>query len=216
MDAATYFFVNSTLVIVVLGLVFALLGLWLGWIFWGECCSKITEVDETKQFLSAAEAKLITARNEVSTAEAKIETAESARAEAEARAAAAEKALAEALEKADKPTTTDSAESNVPDKWSAFAGDIDSGKARIDDTLGVIYSTAPDNADDLTAIKGIAKVLNGKLNNIGVYTYRQIACWDDVAIEEFAKLLSFKDRVKRDDWVSQCKAFHKEKYDEDL
>ena len=70
--------------------------------------------------------------------------------------------------------------------------------------------------DDLKKIKGVAKVLEGKLHGIGVYKFKQIAVWTDAACKEFSKLLTFKDRVYRDDWISQTKAFHEEQYDEKL
>ncbi|MGY8640826.1 MAG: hypothetical protein ACKVJU_07010 [Verrucomicrobiales bacterium] len=99
---------------------------------------------------------------------------------------------------------------------SAFAGEIASGKAKVDDTHGIIYTSAPDEVDDLKKIKGVAKVLEGKLHGIGVYKFKQIAVWTDAACKEFSKLLTFKDRVYRDDWISQTKAFHEEQYDEKL
>ena len=108
------------------------------------------------------------------------------------------------------------AEESMPQAWNALRGDVSTGKARVDDTLGLLYNERPDEEDDLTAIKGVAGVLKGKLNDFGVYRYRQIAGWNDAIIAEFSTRLSFKDRVQRDDWVGQCKALHKEKYGEDL
>ncbi len=64
--------------------------------------------------------------------------------------------------------------------------------------------------DDLKKIKGVAKVLEGKLHGFGVYKFKQIAVWTDSACKEFSKLLTFKDRIYRDDWISQAKAFHEE------
>ena len=105
---------------------------------------------------------------------------------------------------------------DLPTAWQGLGKDVSAGKAHVDGSLGLIYSERPDHADDLTALKGVAKVLNGKLNDFGIYTYRQIAGWDDPIIDEFSTRLSFKDRVKRDDWVGQAKALHKEKYGEEL
>ena len=86
----------------------------------------------------------------------------------------------------------------------------------MDEALGLVYSQAPEQQDDLTALKGVAAVLNGKLNDLGIYTYRQIASWNDDNVAEVSTRLSFKDRVKRDDWIGQARALHKEKYGEDL
>ena len=115
-----------------------------------------------------------------------------------------------------QPAGPPEAGDELPAAWKAVRGDIDSGKARIDDTFGLLYKERPDNEDDLTTIKGVGDILNGKLNDFGVYTFRQIASWNDTVIKEFSSRLSFKDRVLRDDWIGQCKTLHKEKYGEDL
>ncbi|MCB1230866.1 MAG: hypothetical protein KDN19_11395 [Verrucomicrobiae bacterium] len=98
-----------------------------------------------------------------------------------------------------------------------FQAEIDSGKARFDDAYGVVYHAPPEKSDDLKKIKGVAKVLEGKLNAHGVYTYRQIAFWTAPAAKEFSKLLpNFKDRIYRDDWIAQAKELHEAKYGEKL
>ena len=77
----------------------------------------------------------------------------------------------------------------------------------------------PDDLDRLMTLvaafhseSGIAQVLEKKLNAFGVYTYRQIMEWDPVAVAEFSKLLSFRDRIERDDWVGQARNLHYETY----
>lgn len=98
-----------------------------------------------------------------------------------------------------------------------FQTEIASGLVRQDDRYGIVYLTPPTERDDLKLIKGIAKVLEGKLHQIGVYQFRQIAVWTDPAVAEFSKLLpNFKDRIYRDDWIAQAKNFHQEKYGETL
>lgn len=97
-----------------------------------------------------------------------------------------------------------------------FAEELASGLVTQDPAYGIIYKTAPGEADDLKKIKGVAKVLEGKLNGIGVYRFKQVAVWTDAACAEFSKLLTFKDRIYRDDWIAQAKAFHEEKYGEKL
>lgn len=116
----------------------------------------------------------------------------------------------------DDEDTAPGASGSLPSAWGAFEQDLNAGNARLDDTLGLVFDTAPPDSDDLTKIKGIATVLNGKLNGFGIYTYRQIAAWDDEVVEEFSNRLSFKDRVQRDDWVGQAKRLHGEKYGKPL
>jgi predicted flap endonuclease-1-like 5' DNA nuclease len=59
--------------------------------------------------------------------------------------------------------------------------------------------------DDLTQIKGVAKVLEHTLHKVGVYYFWQIAEWspDDVRHVE-SQLDSFQGRIERDEWVSQA------------
>ena len=86
------------------------------------------------------------------------------------------------------------------------------GRLRRDEVLGMVYTQPPKRKDDLKRISGIAQVLEKKLNAFGVYTYRQIMEWDSVAVAEFSKLLSFRDRIERDDWMGQARNLYYETY----
>ena len=83
---------------------------------------------------------------------------------------------------------------------------------RKDAKMGAVYRKRPSSIDDLKLISGVAKVLEGKLHKFGVYRFQQIAEWKKPQIDEFDKLLSFKDRIRRDKWVAQAKKLHAEKY----
>lgn len=74
----------------------------------------------------------------------------------------------------------------------------------LDSRLGLIYKTKPEKIDDLTALKGIAQVLEQRLHEFGVYTYAQIASWSEDQIKEFSARLAFKDRIQRERWVEQA------------
>ncbi len=74
----------------------------------------------------------------------------------------------------------------------------------LDPKLGLIYKTRPENADDLTALEGISLVLAKRLHDIGIYTYAQIAAWDEDRVKEFSARLAFKDRIYRERWVEQA------------
>ena len=72
-----------------------------------------------------------------------------------------------------------------------------------------LRSKAPANPDDLKLIKGIGPSLERQLNDMGLYTFEQIAklgeaelAWVDDRIET----VTFKGRCFRDDWVGQAKA----------
>ena len=85
------------------------------------------------------------------------------------------------------------------------------GPVRMHATRGLVYTEVPKQQDDLKRISGIAVVLEARLNDYGIYTFKQIMEWTPAAIEEFSLLLTFKDRIERDDWVSQARFFYNEK-----
>lgn len=74
----------------------------------------------------------------------------------------------------------------------------------LDSRLGLIYKAKPEKTDDLTALKGIARMLEQRLHEFGVYTYAQIASWSEDQIKEFSARLAFKDRILRERWVEQA------------
>jgi predicted flap endonuclease-1-like 5' DNA nuclease len=79
----------------------------------------------------------------------------------------------------------------------------------MDPALGPIYRVAPPQADQLTQIKGIASILEKRLHELGVYTFHQIASWEDHHIREFSTRLAFKDRIAREGWVQQAQSLEK-------
>lgn len=59
--------------------------------------------------------------------------------------------------------------------------------------------------DDLTRIEGVGPFLEKKLNEIGVYTYEEIASWDSARIREVTEAIQyFPGRIERDNWVEQA------------
>jgi len=64
-------------------------------------------------------------------------------------------------------------------------------------------------ADNLCKIKGIGKVIEGKLHNLGIYHFEQIAAWSEKEIEWVDKHLSFSGRIIREDWIGQAKLLAK-------
>ena len=76
---------------------------------------------------------------------------------------------------------------------------------------GLVYTQAPETRDDLKLISGIADVLEARLNDYGIYTFKQIMEWEPEAIEEFSRLLAFRERIQRDDWIKQARYFYDQK-----
>lgn len=74
--------------------------------------------------------------------------------------------------------------------------------------LGLIYRQPPIVPDDLTQIRGVSAALSARLNELGVYTYRQIAAWDENQVREFSQRLAFKDRITREQWIQQARGLN--------
>lgn len=65
--------------------------------------------------------------------------------------------------------------------------------------------------DDLKMIDGVGPTIERLLNANGVYYFWQIAEWDQADIDAIDKrLLSFRGRISRDDWVSQARELIRE------
>jgi len=64
----------------------------------------------------------------------------------------------------------------------------------------------PDEADDLSLIKGVGPRLVEQLRTLGVTRFAQIAAWDDAEIDRVdAQLGRFQGRIRRDDWPTQAR-----------
>ena len=82
----------------------------------------------------------------------------------------------------------------------------------IDEEKGLVYSERPDSADDLKIISGVGPVLEKKLNDFGIYTFKQVADWSADNIAIFDDLLSFKGRIERDSWLDQAAKLYEQKH----
>ena len=138
-------------------------------------------------------------------AKRKAEEEAAAKAKAEADAAARAKAEQEAAAKAEadkKAAAAAAAAAASVAALAAFSGR--GGKADVDDQLGVVYKSKPDSVDDLTEIHGVGNATEKRLNDYGVYTFRQICQWEDKHVNEFGERLAFPDRINQEDWRGQA------------
>ena len=69
--------------------------------------------------------------------------------------------------------------------------------------------------DDLKLIKGVATVLEGRLHDMGITTFKEIITWDAADMDRIDDHLGFEGRIQRDDWQGQARQFHNEKYPDD-
>ncbi|MFN4025620.1 MAG: hypothetical protein ACK4MQ_12385 [Hyphomonas sp.] len=75
-----------------------------------------------------------------------------------------------------------------------------------DDQANLLTHAAFGEGDDLSRIVGVGPILTELLHDVGVYYFWQIAEWsdEDVAYVD-EKLLHFRGRIERDDWVGQAR-----------
>ena len=89
------------------------------------------------------------------------------------------------------------------------SSDERSVKARLEITRALgnrIEKVAAGDRDDLKQINGIGPFIEEKLNEIGIYTFRQISQFDESLIELVTDAIQFfPGRILRDDWVGQSK-----------
>ena len=64
-------------------------------------------------------------------------------------------------------------------------------------------------ADNLCEIKGIGKVIDEKLKNLGVFHFEQIAKWTQEDVAWIDEHLAFKGRVGREKWIEQAQLLAK-------
>ena len=74
-------------------------------------------------------------------------------------------------------------------------------------TKPMTYDAAPEGGgDDLKRIKGIGPKLEKTCNDMGFYTFAQVAAWTPAEVAWVDENLEgFKGRVTRDEWVAQAK-----------
>ncbi|WAP69191.1 NADH-quinone oxidoreductase subunit NuoE [Jiella pelagia] len=59
--------------------------------------------------------------------------------------------------------------------------------------------------DDLQQVRGIGPVIEGKLNDLGVYHFWQIAEWRETELIWIDDYLNFRGRAVREQWIQQAK-----------
>lgn len=61
--------------------------------------------------------------------------------------------------------------------------------------------------DDLSRIRGIGPVLEKQLNDLGIYTFQQIADFNERQIDRIDAHIRFPGRVLRERWIEQARQF---------
>ena len=74
--------------------------------------------------------------------------------------------------------------------------------------FGEVYAMEPGDRDDLKKIKGVGEALEARLNQFGVYRFKQIALWTNPVANEFVAVLPFGEWLVRDRWIDQARELH--------
>lgn len=67
-----------------------------------------------------------------------------------------------------------------------------------------LFATPEGEPDDLKKISGVGPVLEGKLHELGITKYAQVAAFTKEQIVMVDDRLSFKGRIERDEWIKQA------------
>lgn len=67
-----------------------------------------------------------------------------------------------------------------------------------------LFATPEGEPDDLKKISGVGPVLEGKLHELGITKFAQVAAFTKEQIDMVDDRLSFKGRIERDEWLKQA------------
>ena len=75
------------------------------------------------------------------------------------------------------------------------------------DVSALLYAEPPAEIDDLKVLKGVGPSLETQLHDLGIYTFEQLAAFDQAQLEWLdGNLNTVKGRCIRDDWAGQARA----------
>jgi NADH-quinone oxidoreductase subunit E len=86
---------------------------------------------------------------------------------------------------------------------------VGAAKPSLEDKNRPAAAERPETPDDLKMISGVGPKIESVLNEIGIFTFAQVAGWKKAEREWVDGYLSFHGRIERDDWVKQAKALAK-------
>jgi NADH-quinone oxidoreductase subunit E len=87
-------------------------------------------------------------------------------------------------------------------------------KPSLDDANRPAGIEKPAAVDDLKLISGVGPKIEGILHSLGIYSFAQVAGWNEAERTWVDGFLNFKGRIDRDDWVKQADALARGGVDE--
>lgn len=108
-----------------------------------------------------------------------------------------------------KGETVSEGDGNAASKAESGGKAATAAKPSLDDKNRPAGIGRPAAPDDLKLISGVGPKIEGILNELGIFTFAQVAGWKKAEREWVDGYLNFKGRIERDDWVKQAKALAK-------
>ncbi len=107
------------------------------------------------------------------------------------------------------PAAAPAATSTATNSATATAPATDApavAKPSLDDKNRPAQVEKPASPDDLKMISGVGPKIEATLNEIGIFTFAQVAEWELAERQWVDAFLNFRGRIERDNWVGQAKA----------
>ncbi|MGD9913827.1 MAG: NADH-quinone oxidoreductase subunit E [Rhizobiaceae bacterium] len=136
---------------------------------------------------------------------AAVETNPTIKSPSDVKVAPAAEAAASAAPPAHSGTEANKAAPEVEQVAKQRSGAADA-KPTLDDPNRPKGVEKPQKPDDLQLITGIGPKNEGVLNSLGIYTFAQVAAWNEAERHWVDGYLNFKGRVDRENWVKQADA----------
>ena len=100
-----------------------------------------------------------------------------------------------------KPAAKSAAKSAAP----VSPTPLTEAEAKLPGAKPSVLAAPEGTADNLTRIKGIGPKNEGKLNELGIFHFRQIAAWKKKEAEWVGAYMAFPGRIEREEWIAQAK-----------
>ncbi len=100
-----------------------------------------------------------------------------------------------------KKEESNSADSNSEDAEDSLEEELNDNESK----PATLLEPREGGKDNLCRIKGVGNIIEGKLNDLGVYHFDQIAAWTEKEIVWVDSHLAFSGRILREDWIGQAK-----------
>ena len=69
---------------------------------------------------------------------------------------------------------------------------------------GMLFTSPPKKPDNLKFISGVTEILEARLNDCGIYCYKQILNWSEEAVTEFSVQLGIAESLITNTWKQQA------------